>query len=199
MNLKLTDWERIGTDYIERTMQFRSGSPYFIDKNPNNFTFIGLTALVLPNAKIIDARRHPLDSCFGAYKQLFAQGQPFSYNLTEVGEYYLQYQKLMEHWHEVLPGKVLEVQYEKVVVDLETQVRRILDYCELPFEEECLRFHETERAIKTASSEQVRRPIYSSSVNLWLKYERYLDELIQVLEPLLRELPDVELPSIIAK
>jgi len=105
----------------------------------------------------------------------------------------------MEHWHEVLPGKVLEVQYEKVVVDLETQVRRILDYCELPFEEECLRFHETERAIKTASSEQVRRPIYSSSVNLWRKYERYLDELIQILEPLLRELPDVELPSIIAK
>ena len=155
--------------------------------------------MVLPNAKIIDARRHPLDSCFGTYKQLFAQGQPFSYNLTEVGEYYLQYQKLMEHWHEVLPGKVLEVQYEKVVVDLETQVRRILDYCELPFEEECLRFHETERAIKTASSEQVRRPIYSSSVNLWLKYERYLDELIQVLEPLLRELPDVELPSIITK
>ena len=199
VNLKLTDWERIGTDYIERTMQFRSDSPYFIDKNPNNFTFIGLIALVLPNAKIIDARRHPLDSCFGTYKQLFAQGQPFSYNLTEVGEYYLQYQKLMEHWHEVLPGKVLEVQYEKVVADLETQVHRILDYCELPFEEECLRFHETERAIKTASSEQVRRPIYSSSVNLWRKYERHLDELIQILEPLLRELPDVELPSIIAK
>ena len=189
------DWEKIGAHYIERTTKYRSGSPYFIDKNPNNFTFIGFIALVLPKAKIINALRHPLDSCFGTYKQLFAKGQPFSYDLTELGEYYLQYRRLMDHWHQVLPGKVLEVQYEDVVSDLDTQVRRMLDYCGLPFEDACLRFHETERAVKTASSEQVRQPIYSSSVNLWRNYEQHLDELVQILEPLLRELPEADQPS----
>jgi tetratricopeptide (TPR) repeat protein len=195
-SLEPADWLRIGEYYVERTQRFRSGSPHFIDKNPNNFTSVGVIALALPNAKIINARRHPLDSCFGTYKQLFAQGQPFSYDLNELGEYYLQYRRLMDHWHEVLPGKVLDVKYEDVVADLETQVRRILEYCGLPFEDACLRFHETERAIRTASSEQVRRPIYSSSVNLWRNYERHLDELIQVLEPLLRELPAADQPSI---
>ena len=199
VNLEPADWERIGSHYIERTTKFRSDRPYFIDKNPNNFTSVGLMALVLPNAKIINARRHPLDSCFGTYKQLFAQGQPFSYDLTELGEYYLQYRRLMDHWHQVLPGKVLDVQYEEVVADLETQVRRMLDYCELPFEEACLRFHETERAVKTASSEQVRLPIYSSSVNLWRNYEDHLEELIQVLEPLLIELPETDQPDLLLK
>jgi hypothetical protein len=127
-----------------------------------------------------------MDSCFGSYKQLFASGQPFTYDLTEIGEYYLQYQKLMDHWHEVMPGKVLDVQYEEVVADLETQVRRILDYCGLPFEQACLDFHQTDRAVKTASSEQVRQPIYTSSVNLWKNYETHLDELLEVLEPLLK-------------
>ena len=106
----------------------------------------GLLHLILPNAKIVDARRHPLDSCLGSYKQLFAQGQPFSYDLVELGEYYLEYDRLMKHWHEVLPGNVLEVHYEKVVADLEGQVKRILDHCGLPWEDGCLRFHETERA-----------------------------------------------------
>jgi len=198
-SLEPADWLRIGEYYVERTQRFRSGSPQFIDKNPNNFTSVGVIALALPGAKIINARRHPLDSCFGTYKQLFAQGQSFSYDLNELGEYYLQYRRLMDHWHEVLPGKVLDVQYEDVVADLETQVRRILKYCGLPFEEACLRFHETERAIKTASSEQVRRPIYSSSVNLWRNYEGHLDELIQVLEPLLTELPDPDQPSALQK
>jgi tetratricopeptide (TPR) repeat protein len=189
------DWRSVGENYIDRTMQFRSGHPNFIDKNPNNFEFIGLLGLALPNAKIINARRHPLDSCFGTYKQLFAKGQPFSYDLTELGEYYLEYRRLMDHWYRVLPGKVLDVNYEEVVADLDTQVRRMLDYCQLPFEQACLRFHETERAVKTASSEQVRQPIYTSSVNLWRNYETHLSELIRVLEPLLRDLPDDDQPS----
>ena len=197
-SLEPADWLRIGEYYVERTQRFRSGSPRFIDKNPNNFTSVGVIALALPDAKIINARRHPLDSCFGTYKQLFAQGQPFSYDLNELGEYYLQYRRLMDHWHAMLPGKVLDVQYEEVVADLDTQVHRILDYCGLPFEEACLRFYDTDRAIRTASSEQVRRPIYSSSVNLWRNYESHLGELIQVLEPLLNDLPEADRPKTLA-
>ena len=155
--MKPDGFKRLGGEYIERTHRHRGSRPFFTDKNPNNFVHVGLIHLILPNAKIINARRHPLDSCFGSYKQLFAQGQPFTYNLVELGEYYLQYQRLMDHWHEVLPGKVLDVQYEEVVADLEGQVRRILEYCGLDWEESCLRFHETDRSVKTASSEQVRR------------------------------------------
>jgi len=178
-------WSEMGDEFIRRTQKYRSGTPRFIDKNPNNFIYTGLLHLMLPNAKIINARRHPLDSCFGSYKQLFASGQPFTYDISEIGEYYLQYWKIMDHWHEVLPGKVLDVDYENVVADLDNQVRRILDFCDLPFETSCLAFHETDRAVKTASSEQVRQPIYSSSVNLWKNYESDLDELIEILEPLL--------------
>jgi len=178
-------WSKFGKYYLQRTMKFRDRAPRFIDKNPNNFFYIGLIHLILPDAKIINARRGPLDSCFGSYKQLFARGQAFTYDLTEIGEYYLQYQRLMEHWHQILPAKVLDVQYEDVVADLETQVRRILEYCELPFEQTCLDFHQTDRVVKTASSEQVRQPIYSSSVDLWKNYEEHLGELIEVLEPLL--------------
>ena len=126
-----------------------------------------------------------MDSCFGSYKQLFAEGQPFTYDLTEIGEYYLQYQRLMDHWHTVMPGFILDVQYEEVVEDVEGQVRRILDFCGLTFEPSCVEFHKTERAVKTASSEQVRQPIYSSSVNLWRRYQSHLKELSEVLEPLL--------------
>lgn len=178
-------WSRIGNEYLERTEKYRSGARFFIDKNPNNFVFIGLLKLAIPNARIINARRHPMDSCLGSYKQLFASGQPFTYDLTELGEYYLQYQRLMDHWHWVLPGFVLDVHYERVVADFETEVRRMLDFCGLPFEDQCLKFHETERAIKTASSEQVRQPIYSSSVALWRKYESHLSELSQILKPVL--------------
>lgn len=190
-------WARIANQYLDSTQKYRSDLPHFIDKNPNNFIYIGLLHLAMPNAKIINARRHPLDSCFGSYKQLFASGQPFSYDLTELGEYYLHYQAVMEHWQRVIPGAVLDVDYEEVVSDLDGQVRRILEYCELPFEEACLNFHETDRAIKTASSEQVRQPIYSSSVNLWHNYESHLDELIEILEPLLLGRPDSELPALL--
>ncbi len=197
-DLKPLAWEKLGREYIERTRIFRGNAPYFVDKNPNNFVHIGILRLAIPNAKIINAMRHPLDSCFGSFKQLFASGQPFTYDLVDVGEYYLQYRRLMGHWREVAPGFVLDVQYDQVVADLETNVRRILEFCGLPFEDACLRFHETERAIKTASSEQVRRPIYSSSVNLWRNYESQLEMLIEILEPRLLELPQADRPSIMA-
>ena len=196
--LSTGEWHDLGRAYLERTKIHRGSAPCFVDKNPNNFVYAGLLRIALPNARIIDARRHPLDSCFGSFKQLFASGQPFSYDMTELGEYYLQYRRLMQHWHELLPGFVLEVDYEQVVADLETQVRRILDFCGLPFEEDCLRFHDTKRAVKTASSEQVRRPIYSSSVNLWRNYEAHLDELVHILKPLLEELPGADRPELLS-
>jgi len=194
-NIDADGFKRLGSEYIERTRRHRGERPFFTDKNPNNFVHVGLLHLILPHARIINARRHPLDSCFGSYKQLFAQGQPFTYDLVELGEYYLQYQRLMDHWHEVLPGKVLDVQYEEVVADLEGQVRRILEYCGLDWEESCLRFHETSRSVKSASSEQVRRPIYSSAVNTWRRYEPHLGALIETLEPLLMQLPESDRPS----
>jgi len=194
-NIDADGFKRLGSEYIERTRRHRGACPFFTDKNPGNFVHVGLLHLVLPNAKIINAKRHPLDSCFGSYKQLFAKGNSFAYDLTELGEYYLQYQRMMDHWHEVLPGKVLDVQYEEVVADLEGQVRRILEYCELDWEESCLRFHETSRSVKSASSEQVRRPIYSSAVNTWRHYEPHLGALIQTLEPLLTQLPEGDRPT----
>ncbi|MFV1998184.1 MAG: sulfotransferase [Acidiferrobacterales bacterium] len=194
-DIEANGFKRLGSEYIERTRRHRGSRPFFTDKNPNNFVHVGLIHLILPNAKIINARRHPLDSCFGSYKQLFAQGQQFTYDLVELGEYYLQYQRLMDHWHKILPGKVLDVQYEDVVADLEGQVRRILEYCELDWEESCLRFHETNRSVKTASSEQVRQPLYSSAVHTWRHYEPHLGALIEVLEPLLVNLPGRERPA----
>ena len=185
--------------YILRLTKSKAISDIIIDKNPNNFTFVGALKMAIPNAKIINAKRHPLDSCYGSFKQLFASGQPFTYDLTEIGEYYLGYHKLMDHWHEVCPDFVLDVNYESVVANLDDEVRRILAFCELPFEEDCLRFHETERAVKTASSEQVRKPIYSSSVNLWRNYEDNLGELIEILEPLLLKLSEQDRPNSLSR
>ncbi len=182
--------EDLGKEYIERTFHHRQGAPYFTDKMPNNFPHIGFLHLILPNAKVIDARRHPLDSCFGTFKQLFAKGQPFSYDLFELGQYYKSYIRLMEHWDHVLPGKVLRVQYEDNVADQENQARRMIKHCGLKWEDQVLRFYETERAVKTASSEQVRQPIYDKSVNSWKRYEKELADLILVLEDVLVKLPD---------
>ncbi len=187
----------LGAGYIASTMRYRTGLPHFIDKMPNNFASIGFLKLILPNARVINARRHPLDSCVGSYKQLFFKGQSFTYDQFELGEYYLQYQRLMDHWHMVLPGQVLDVHYEAVVRDQELQTRRMLEYLGLPFEPQCLRFYETERAINTASSEQVRQPIYTKALNFWRHYERHLDELIQTLEPLLRQLPEEDQPAVL--
>lgn len=179
----------LGQLYLDRSLRHRRGAPRFTDKMPNNFPHVGFLSLILPQAKIINARRHPLDSCLGSYKQLFGRGQPFTYDLNELGEYYLQYQRMMNHWHEVLPGHVLDLQYEDLVADLEGNVRRLLEFCELPWEDSCLRFHENPRAVRTASSEQVRQPIYSSATHRWRNYEQHLGPLIEVLEPLLRQLP----------
>ena len=178
-----------GKEYIDRTRIQRGSAPFFIDKMPNNFFHIGLISLILPNAKIIDSRRHPMAACFSGYTQLFARGQPFTYSLLDIGRYYRDYVDVMDHWDHVLPGKVLRVQYEDVVADTETQVRRMLDYCELPFEESCLQFHQTERPVRTASSEQVRQPIYSGALEHWRHYEKHLDELKDSLGPMLDRYP----------
>lgn len=176
----------MGEEYLRRAGVHRvDGSPYFVDKMPNNFPSIGLIHLMLPNAKVIDARRYPLDATLSCYRQLFAKGQTFVYDLNDIGEYYLEYQRLMDHWHAVLPGRVLTVQYEDMVTDFENQVERLLAYCNVPFEESCLSFYETDRAVRTASSEQVRRPVYQSSVHYWRNYEDKLGELIEVLDPIL--------------
>ena len=176
-----------GRAYIEGTRTHRKEAPFFIDKMPNNFRHIGLIKRILPNAKIIDARRHPLSCTFSCFKQLFAEGQEFSYNLEDLGHYYRDYVGLMDFWHQYFPGEILHVQYEDVVDDLEIQVRRILAYCNLPFEETCLNFWETERAVKTPSSEQVRQPIFKSGVENWQDFEAHLDPLKQALGKTLDE------------
>ena len=176
--------ESLGKRYISETDHIRSGLPYFIDKMPNNFSHIGLISLILPNAKIIDTRRDPMDTCLSCYKQLFARGQVFTYDLNELARYYLNYIYLMNHWDKVLPGKVYRVVYEDVVSNQEKETRELLDFCNLPFEEDCLRFYETKRAVKTASSEQVRQPIYRKGVKHWQNYEHFLDELKNGLLPL---------------
>ncbi|MDH3546372.1 MAG: sulfotransferase, partial [Gammaproteobacteria bacterium] len=188
----------LGQQYIASTRRHRGDAPFFTDKMPNNFASIGLLDLILPNAKIINARRHPLDSCMGSYKQLFYKGQAFTYDLVELGEYYLQYQRMMDYWHEILPGKVLDIHYEQMVMDQEDQTRRLIEHCGLPWEDRCLRFYETDRAVNTASSEQVRQPIYSKSINSWRNFEAHLQPLIEVLEPLLRQLPVADRPEILA-
>jgi hypothetical protein len=148
--------------------------PYFIDKMPNNFRHIGLIHLLVPNAKIIDARREPKACCFSNLKQLFASGQDFTYNIEDIARYYRTYLDLMQHWDEVLPGRVLRVSYEDVVEDLEGNVRRILEFCGLEFERACLDFHQTERSIRTASSEQVRQPLFREGLLQWRNYAPWL-------------------------
>ena len=183
-DLSADDLREFGEAYIRDTEVYRKGAPFFIDKMPNNFRHIGLIHLILPNAKIIDARREPMACCFSGFKQLFGEGQDFTYGLHEVGRYYSDYVELMRHWDEALPGRILRVQYEDVVADLESQVRRLLDYCALPFEQACLDFHATERAVRTASSEQVRQPIFRSGLDQWQNFEPFLAPLKAALGPL---------------
>jgi tetratricopeptide (TPR) repeat protein len=173
-------FKRFGQQFIDETQVYREQAPLFIDKMPNNFLHIGLIRLILPNAKIIDARRSPMACCFSGFKQLFAEGQDFSYNLEDIGRYYQAYLKLMAHWDKVLPGYVLTVNHEDVVDDLEKQVRRMLDFCGLEFEQSCVDFHKTQRNIKTPSSEQVRQPIYKSATEQWRHFEQYLAPLKEI-------------------
>ncbi|PWL26722.1 MAG: hypothetical protein DCO98_11390 [Altererythrobacter sp. XM-24bin4] len=170
-----------GEQFIEQTRIHRQGAQFFIDKMPNNFRHIGLINLILPNAKIIDARRDPMDCCFSGFKQLFAEGQEFTYGLEEVGRYYADYVDLMDHWDAALPGKVLRVQHEDVLDDVEAQTRRMLDFIGVPFEDACLEFHKTDRAVRTASSEQVRQPINRKGQDAWKPFEPWLKPLKQAL------------------
>jgi tetratricopeptide (TPR) repeat protein len=180
----------LGERYLRQTrIQRRSDKPCFIDKMPNNLAHVGLIHLILPNARIIDARRHPLACCFSAFKQHFARGQAFSYDLADVGRYYRDYVELMAHFDGALPGRVHRIIYEQLVADTESEVRRLLEYCGLPFEEACLRFYENDRAVRTASSQQVRKPIYRDAVDQWRHYDSWLDPLRQALGPVLESYP----------
>jgi len=179
--LPATEFARFADRYLSDTRVYRTGKPRFIDKMPNNFRHIGLIHLMFPNARIIDARREPMACCFGNLKQLFARGQEFAYSIEDIGRYYRTYLELMEHWDAALPGRVLRVHHEDVVDDLERSVRRILDFCELPFEPACVEFHRTERSIRTASSEQVRQPIFREGLDQWRRYEAWLGSLREVL------------------
>ena len=172
------DFCSFGEAYIRDTSIYRvTQKPFFIDKLPNNFRHLGLIHLMLPNAKIIDARREPMACCFSNFKQLFALGQQFTYGLEDIGRYYSLYVRLMDHWNTALPDRILRVQHEDVIDDLEGSVRRVLDFCGLPFEQACVEFHKTERRVHTASSEQVRRPINREGVDQWRNYEPWLGEL----------------------
>ncbi|MCW5572955.1 MAG: sulfotransferase [Steroidobacteraceae bacterium] len=190
--LSADDCRELGERYLAQTrVQRKHGAPFFIDKMPNNFAHVGLIHLILPRSKIIDARRHPLGCCFSAFKQHFARGQGFTYSLEDVGRYYAGYVELMAHIDAVLPGRVHRVIYERMVEDTEAEVRRLLDYCGLPFEEACLRFWQTERAVRTASSEQVRRPIYRDGVDQWRHYTPWLGPLRDALGPVLDAYPGI--------
>jgi tetratricopeptide (TPR) repeat protein len=185
-NLSAEDCREIGERYLRQTrIQRKSRAPFFIDKMPNNFGHIGLIRLALPNAKIIDTRRHPLGCCVSAFKQHFARGQAFTYDLEDLGRYFREYVELMSHFGEVLPGVIHRVNYEALVDETESEIRRLLTYCGLPFEEHCLRFYENTRAVRTASSQQVRKPIFREGMDRWRDYEPWLTPLKQALGPVL--------------
>ena len=192
-NLSLEKRIAMGEKFISDTSMHRNEAPRFTDKMPNNFRHIGLIHLIMPNAKIIDARRYPLDCCFSMFKQLFAQGQEFTYGLTEAGSYYKSYIKLMNHWDQVLPNKILRVNNEDIIDDLEGQVVKMLNFLELPFEESCITFYETDRSVRTASSEQVRKPINKAGMDRWKPYAKYLGPLLDGLGTELVKPEDIEL------
>ncbi len=175
------EFRRLGEKYLSDTRVYRSGKAHFIDKMPNNFRHIGLIHLMLPNAKIIDARREPMACCFGNFKQLFASGQEFAYSIEDIARYYRTYLELMRHWNTVLPGRVLRIQHEDLVDDLPGNVHRLLDYCGLEFEPACIEFYKTERSVRTASSEQVRQPLYREGLDQWRHYEPWLGPLREAL------------------
>ena len=181
-----------GNRYLAETRIHRkTGRPHFIDKMPNNWQHVGFIHLILPNAKIVDARRHPMACCFSNYKQHFATGQNYTYSLEEIGHYYRNYVELMAYMDQVMPGTVHKVFYEDMIEDTEREVRRLLDYCGLPFEDTCLRFYENDRAVRTASAYQVRKPIFREGLEQWRHYEPWLDPLKNALGPVLAAYPGV--------
>jgi hypothetical protein len=182
----------LGERYLVQTrIQRKTDAPFFIDKLPNNWAHVGLIHLILPHARIVDARRHPLGCCFSGFKQHFARGQHFTYDLREIGRYYCDYVELMAHFDATLPGRVHRVIYEHMIDDTEAAVRQLLDYCALPFDERCLRFYENDRAVRTASSEQVRKPIFREGVDHWRHYEQWLGPLQESLGAVLERYPAV--------
>ena len=187
----MTDEEKIeyGESYLETSKRYRTDKPRFIDKMPNNFAHIGFIKTILPNAKIINAKRHPLDSCVSSFKQLFYKGQSWSYDLFEIGEYYLEYERMMDHWHSLYPGEIYDIQYENIVNNQEDESRALIQYCGLDWEDSCLRFYENKRSVNTASSEQVRQPIYKGAMYAWKNYESEIGALKDILEPVLAKYP----------
>ncbi|MFT7288028.1 MAG: tetratricopeptide (TPR) repeat protein [Halieaceae bacterium] len=179
----------LGEEYLEQTRMHRDSTPLFIDKMPNNFRHIGLIHLILPNARIIDARREPMACCFSNFQQLFAEGQEFSYDLGDVGHYYRDYLRLMNHWDQVLPDRVFRLEHETLLDDFEGELRRLMDYLKLPFEEQCLRYYESDRAVRTPSSEQVRMPLFRDAVDKWHDYEAWLGPLKNTLGDAFRTPP----------
>ena len=177
--LKLTE---MGNNYLSETTWARKNAPFFIDKMPNNFIHIGLIKTILPNAKIIDTRRDPMDTCFSCYKQFFARGQLFTYSLEDLGNYYTDYIKAMNHWHNVYGKDIYTVHYDNVINKTEETIRELIDYCNLPFEKECLEFYKSSRPVKTPSAEQVRQPIYKSGLNYWKNYEKHLVPLKKIID-----------------
>lgn len=175
--LSVEQLKQFGQDYLKETQIYRKGAPYFIDKMPNNFRHIGLIKLILPNAIIIDARRAPMSCGFSVYKQLFAEGQEFSYDFDHIAQYYKSYVDIMKHWQTLFPDDIIRMQYEDVVTQFDNEVRKLLTFCDLPFEEACVQFHKTQRSVRTASSEQVRQPIFTSGMEQWQKYESHLSAL----------------------
>ena len=189
--LRPEELRSLGEEYLARTrIQRKTSAPFFIDKLPNNWAHVGLIHLILPHAKVIDARRHPVSCCFSGFKQHFARGQHFTYDLHEIGRYYHDYVALMAHFDAVLPGRVHRVFYERMVADTGTEVRRLLAWCGLPFEDQCLAFWQNDRAVRTASSEQVRQPIYQDSLDPWRHYDKWLAPLKTALGPVLAAYPE---------
>jgi hypothetical protein len=183
--LKADAWQGLAVDYLQRLRGHDASAPRITDKMPENFLYVGMIAVMLPNAKIIHCRRSPLDNCLSLFKNLFAStGHQWSYDIKDLGRYYRLYLGLMEHWDRILPGRIYDIQYENLVADSEQEIRKFLDYCEIDFDPSCLSSHDSKRVVQTASFAQVRKPIYSSSVQLWKRYEKYL-------QPLLAELGDI--------
>ena len=174
-------WRELGEAYVQGIRKHAAGMERITDKMPSNYHFVGLIHLMLPSAQIIHCVRDPVDTCLSCYKTLFVKTQEFSYDLTELGRHYRQYDRLMQHWKTVLPGRMLDVRYEDVVSDLEGVARRLVEFCGLEWNEACLEFYKTERPVRTASAVQVRRPIYQTSIEYWRRYERHLGPLFQAL------------------
>ena len=172
----------LGKNYITETAWARENAPFFVDKMPNNFIHIGLIKTILPNAKIIDTRRDPMDTCFSCFKQFFARGQLFTYSLEDLGKYYTDYIRAMNHWHNIYGKDIFTVHYDNVVNETEETIRELIDYCNLPFEQECLEFYNSSRPVKTPSAEQVRQPIYKSGLNYWKNYDKHLLPLKKIID-----------------